>query len=66
MSEKRKNLMLDLDGFFDEFPSTTYDIGGQGHSITIKAEDKEKAIAEMVAQYRKDLEDSFEEEDENY
>jgi len=59
--KKTKIAKLELDGMFEEFPSTKYDIGGLGHYIIVLSENKDKAIDDLVAQYRKDLEDNFEE-----
>lgn len=53
-------LVLDLDDFYYEpFRQTSFDIGGRGHYIEIKAKNKAKAIAEMVKDFKEDLEKSF-------
>lgn len=60
-----KVLTLSIDELFNDFPYTKYDIGGMGHYIQIKPEDKGKVIEEMVNEYKELLEQSFyEEEDE--
>jgi len=48
-----KNLTLDLDNLTSEgYFYTEYDIGGSGHSITIKAEDKEKFLDAFAKEWR--------------
>ena len=63
---KMKKLVLDLDEIFGDiqYPQTQYDIGGLGHYIIINAKDKNKAIDEMVAEFRERLDYGFEEEEE--
>ena len=48
-----KKLYLDLDSYSEEgYFYTDYDIGGAGHSITIKAEDKEKFLDAWAKEHR--------------
>lgn len=47
-------LRLDLDALYTEgYYYTDYDIGGAGHSITIKREDKEAFLDAFAAEWRK-------------
>jgi len=60
MAEKK--LILDLDSFHEDgYFYTKYDIGGSGHSITIRADDKEAFIAAFLDETRKRLEQHLEE-----
>ena len=43
---------------------TEYDIGGEGHSITVEEEHLHDAIAEIVENFSELIASSFEEEDE--
>ena len=57
-------LVLDLDEMYTEgFYYTEYDIGGSGHSITIKKEDKEKFLDAFAAEWRKRASESLREND---
>jgi len=48
-----KELYLDLDSFSEEgYFHNKYDIGGAGHSITIKAENKEKFLDAFAKEHR--------------
>lgn len=48
-----KELYLDLDSYSEEgYFYTNYDIGGAGHSITIKTEDKEKFLDAWAKEHR--------------
>lgn len=50
-------LRLDLDELYTEgYYYTEFDIGGAGHSITIKASDKEAFLDAFVAEWRKRVE----------
>ena len=50
---KDKKLYLDLDSYSEEgYIYTEFDIGGAGHSITIKAENKEKFLNAFAKEYR--------------
>ena len=60
---EKKDLTLDLDdvvGGADYF-YTRYDIGGSGHSITIKAKDKEAFLDAWALEWRKRAEATLEE-----
>lgn len=55
---KHKYLHLDLDELYEEgYYYTDYDIGGEGHGITIKVEDKEAFLDAFAAQWRKNTEE---------
>jgi len=59
-----KNLTLDLDSLYqDGYYYTEFDIGGAGHSITIKAENKEKFLDAFAKEWRKKAEDVLIEEE---
>ena len=60
---KSKNLRLDLDSLSEYF-YTEYGIGGAGHSITIKAENKEKFLDAFAKETRDRVESMLEEEEE--
>lgn len=50
-------LRLDLDDLYESgYFYTKYDIGGEGHYITIKEEDKEKFLDAFAAEFRKEAE----------
>ncbi len=54
-------LKLDLDSMAkEEYIYTEFDIIGAGHSITIKAEDKEKFLDAYAAEWRKKAEKNLE------
>ena len=56
-----KKLRLDLDSMAEEhYIYTEFDIEGAGHSITIKAEDKEKFLDAYAAEWRKKAEKNLE------
>jgi hypothetical protein len=51
------NLRLDLDELFDyAYFYTKYDIGGEGHAITIREEDKERFLDAFTAEFRRETE----------
>ena len=53
MKPEFKYLHLDLDALYtDGYFYTEYDIGGAGHSITIKAEDKERFLDAFATEIR--------------
>ena len=57
-----KILRLNLDSLAEEgYFYTEYDIGEEGHAITINAEDKEKFLDAYAAEWRKRAEASLEE-----
>jgi len=57
-----KELTLNLDSYSEEgYWYTEYDIGGAGHSITIKAEDKEKFLDAFAKEHRDRAESMLEE-----
>lgn len=62
-------LRLDLDSMAEEeYIYTEFDIEGAGHSVTIKANDKEKFLDAYAAEWRKRAEKNLEivnEEEEN-
>lgn len=66
---EEQNLHLCLDSLFgDGYFYTEYDIGGEGHGITIKGENKEKFLDAFAAEFRKRAEgflEPIEEEDNN-
>ena len=66
MVDKKKNLTLDLDDLYtDGYYYTDFDIEGSGHSITIKAEDKEDFLIAFSKEWAKRAEKKlFEVEDE--
>jgi len=52
-----KSLTLNLDNLYEQgYYYTGYDIGGLGHSIIIKAEDKEKFLDEFARIWRLEAE----------
>jgi len=54
MKTKEKQLFLDLDALCEDgYFYTRYDIGGAGHSITIKAKNKEKFLDAYAKECRK-------------
>jgi len=56
----KKALQLCLDDMAEQsFIYTQYDIGGRGHSVTIKEEDKEKFILEYLKYVREQLESNL-------
>jgi len=57
-----KKLYLNLDSYSEEgYFYTKYDIGGAGHSITIKEEDKEKFLDAFAKESRDRAEAMLEE-----
>ena len=57
-------LRLNLDEFYEcegDYYYTEYDIGGRGHSIVIKNEDKEKFLDAFALEWRKKAEKYLEE-----
>jgi hypothetical protein len=57
-----KDLRLDLDYLHEDgYFYTDYDIGGAGHSITIKAEDKEAFLDAWAKEWRNRAEKMLEE-----
>ncbi len=57
-----KELCLNLDSYSEDgYFYTEYDIGGAGHSITIKAEDKEKFLDAWAKEHREKAEQMLEE-----
>jgi len=62
IEEAQKVLELDLDDLFQgAYFYTDYDIGGRGHYINIRAENKEKFLDAMSKEFRKRVEESLEE-----
>jgi len=58
------NLTLNLDALYtDGYYYTEFDIGGSGHSITIKEENKEKFLDAFAKEWRKKTEEFLEKED---
>ena len=61
----KKLLKLDLDALVEEgYFYTKYDIGGDGHSITIDADNKEKFLDAFAKETRDRAEKMLEEEEE--
>lgn len=61
-----KELYLCLDSLSEEgYFYTKYDIGGAGHSITIKAEDKDKFLDAFAREWRNRAEQALEEVNED-
>lgn len=57
-----KFLTLNLDALYEQgYYYTIYDVGGSGHSITIKEEDKEKFLDEFAQKWREQAEELLEE-----
>ena len=53
---------MDLDSYSEDgYFYTDYDIGGAGHSITIKVEDKEKFLDAWAKEHREKAEKMLEE-----
>lgn len=69
MAENEKKLRLDLDSFMEEGYDgiyTEYDIGGEGHYITIESKDKKKfldAFGKAFSDRAKDMLEEVKEED---
>lgn len=60
MKTKQKELFLDLDGLAEDgYFYTRYDVGGDGHSITIKAKNKEKFLDAYAKECRKRAKDAL-------
>jgi len=59
-----KKLRLDLDDVFDEYIYTEYDIGGEGHSVTINEKDKEKFLDAISKEFRDRVKEALCEDDE--
>jgi len=59
---KKKYLRIDLDGMMEDGYDyyTEYDIGGLGHYIIIKEEDKEKFLNAWCKRWREKAESSLE------
>lgn len=64
-------LKLNLDELFSsEFIYTSYDIGGYGHSVVIREEDKEVFLEEMAQTWKErvqemlELDEDFEDDEE--
>lgn len=54
-------LRLDLDELYEDgYYYTDYDIGGEGHAILIKPEDREKFLDAFAAEWRKRADDLLE------
>lgn len=59
-------LILNLDELFEqEYLYSDYDIGGRGHSIEVREEDKEKFLEDYACQFKKRVESLLEEIDED-
>lgn len=57
---KIKVIKLDLDTIYEDgFPYSIFDIGGLGHSMIIKPENREVFLDEITAQYRKLIDESL-------
>jgi len=60
-----KTLTLNLDSLWeDSYIYTEYDIGGNGHSITINEEDKEAFLDAFAQEWRNRAEEALEEDEE--
>jgi hypothetical protein len=58
---KKFGFRLDLDGMFENsYYYTQYDIGGEGHAITILEENKELFLNAFAAEWRKRAEEALE------
>lgn len=52
---------LNIDEVMSNFSlGTKYDIGGEGHAITVEGENLDDAICEIVNNFKSLIEDSFE------
>ena len=61
----KKTFTLNIDSVLSELSLfTEYDIGGEGHSITVEEEHLADAIAEIVENFAELIASSFEEEGE--
>ena len=62
---KRKILYLDLDALYtDGYYYTEYDVGGAGHNIQIRAEDKEDFLDAFAKEWRNRAEAMLKDADE--
>ena len=61
-----KTLKIDLDSLYEQgYFYTKFDIGNEGHSITIRESNKEKFLDAFAKEWRKRADESLEEVDEN-
>ena len=61
----KKTFTLNVDSVFSNLSlCTEYDIGGEGHNITVEEEHLADAIAEIVENFSELIASSFEEENE--
>lgn len=61
MTANRSFYRLDIEEVLSNFSlSTRYDIGGEGHAITVEGENLDDAICEIVNNFKSLIENSFE------